>query len=1261
MPRLPSIQDVLSGRVRVDLETLFRLIHQVNPTDRGLSPGQERRAYEEKSRLQSLAIRRFGDVLGLVPDPRDPEIASLVHLPSGRDGGHVRLDTLEEDARAWARERLASTAVPETPATRGRASAVPPISPPDAGPHPPPGDRPDDAARRGAEALAAYDYDEARTCFEEDLRHHPGRVEAAVALLELLVDVLGLDDDAMDVAGRLRAGVRNHPEVQALVARSAARSGRFEVVFAALPGLAPSVLVEVLQAVAEGALARGDLPTVLRCRELLAAVDAGQPCVRLLDLGVERLRVRLHAPDEAALDALVAGGRWDEARAAAAALLTAWPGSPGARRVQRLLDERGRAEGVAALERRLEEACAAGDPDVARRLIRDLREAGGSAEPWERRVAAILADKQAREDAGRVADVVGRLQREGPVEGVLATFASLPPALRSAVRRDAPQQPALEWVEEALGKGARGDAALAARLASVGGEARQALAVGDLDRCRRLVAPVEPALRDLEAGHALLAGLEDALARRDAARIAEVAPRVMECLDAGDVPGARRLLEPVRATLVVPPASLQPLLDRIRAEEARCATWAEVRDRATAQDWVGLRRMAIPVDDPRLPPDVRAIVAHLDENTRAFHRLEVVQAFGTALHGLVDLHFEEHPVVAVDPAGRCVLAVLRHGWIVGAWVLPEGSGEAVLFSLYTGLRGDLTDLVVEGRRIRMVTSTGGWMVLDCVAWSVEDLRVRPPGGGDQVVEQFQVVPFTPYGWMETRSTRFETTVSVVDLERGVVVRSGRDPGYTFCPVVADPPLVAAFSLSGCRLHDPRGAPLPAPRFERSLGVTNLHRLPGTSGWIALMADPDKDEGPEPCEDDRLLMVARLAPDGRVLARCPLDEATTVASYGFAVSPPMGMAWFLTTGKLSVSGPSNWADDRRLVGIGLDREGNPSPAWEVAVPRFAFLVQDAHAGRVGLVFLDRDGVQVVPLGAEPPRVPPLDRGCWRQLWTRPDRISCSHIFDDLRGAYTYRPAGYKDAATWERVHAETLRVHATDPDALALAAVDACRSGPYPHTLLEAATRLHPDHPRLAFLEAMGRVEEGEWSEALDRRFAGLSADSLTPSERDHLHHLQAWSALMAGDAERARRCLEAADRGGEGRCDLQPIRDLLEAQATPGTPARRVFEHLDEADRAADADDWDRVLALVDTPEMGVLEDIQVCARQARAWRRSGARTPEERWRARLVLATFVAAVAEPGRYSGRGGPFGPRSWSPDALAEEAEACRAWLGAGVEG
>ena len=56
----------------------MRLISDVNPTNKNLDEKTQQLRYEQKSRLQSMLIDRFGDELEVRRDPHQPNVVLLV-------------------------------------------------------------------------------------------------------------------------------------------------------------------------------------------------------------------------------------------------------------------------------------------------------------------------------------------------------------------------------------------------------------------------------------------------------------------------------------------------------------------------------------------------------------------------------------------------------------------------------------------------------------------------------------------------------------------------------------------------------------------------------------------------------------------------------------------------------------------------------------------------------------------------------------------------------------------------------------------------------------------------------------------------------------------------------------------------------------------------------------------------------------------------------------------------------------------------------
>jgi hypothetical protein len=86
-------------------------------------------------------------------------------------------------------------------------------------------------------ALAAYDYDRARELLERAWSLDGGGLDTALPLFELLVDVLGLDADALALEPKLAREARRDDRVRTRLALAAARSGQVERALGWLEGL----------------------------------------------------------------------------------------------------------------------------------------------------------------------------------------------------------------------------------------------------------------------------------------------------------------------------------------------------------------------------------------------------------------------------------------------------------------------------------------------------------------------------------------------------------------------------------------------------------------------------------------------------------------------------------------------------------------------------------------------------------------------------------------------------------------------------------------------------------------------------------------------------------------------------------------------------------------------------------------------------------------------------------------------------------------
>jgi hypothetical protein len=424
--------DVLEGRVRPGAREILALIHDVNPSGYDLPPKESARRYAQKSRLQSLLVRRFADEIQVEPGD-EPGVVGLRHRSSGADACHAIIASLDDDARSWVQMRL--------DLDDGAESAPPSVTPLDEpAESAPPSDAPLDELStgallaRGRAALEAYDFDAACERFRAALDR--GSREAAPLLLAVLVEHLGLDEDALGVEERLDAETLKQRDVRLLLALAAARCDQRDRAVRHVRAEEGDEAAEVFVALARRALARGAVEDAARDATEVQRRGPAHPAWHDLAATVKKRRAEERAPLEAEAQRLFEAGRFDEAEAGAAALTVRWPESAVAHAIARAGEERRRREQAHALAI---EGHAALDQSETERALVLLRRAfalgvhGDDATQAEQdleRAEAAARERQGREKADEIVHVL----REGYLLRGLTDYVALDAERRNYVQ-----------------------------------------------------------------------------------------------------------------------------------------------------------------------------------------------------------------------------------------------------------------------------------------------------------------------------------------------------------------------------------------------------------------------------------------------------------------------------------------------------------------------------------------------------------------------------------------------------------------------------------------------------------------------------------------------------------------------------------------------------------------------------------------------------------------------------------------------------------
>jgi hypothetical protein len=1278
--------DVLEGRSRPNARELLALIHEVNPSGHDhLSPRETARRYAQKSRLQSLLIRRFPDEIRVEPGDDEPGVIGLRHRGSGADACHAVLASLDDDARSWAQRELD---LGDEEAESARALTPRALSEPAGPPSGAPLDdfSTDELLRRGKTALKEYDYPAARERFEAAFDR--GNAEAALLLFTVLVEHLGLDEDALALEERLDAGARKQSEIRLLLALAAARSYQRDRALRLAPGDVGDAAAEVFVALARGALERGELDH--------AAADAGEAQRRgpshpaLLDLAetIKRRRAEERAPLEAEAQRLFAEGRFDEAEARAAAIAARWSESVVAQTIHRAGQERRRRDEARALAHEGSVAAEAGEALRALGLLRralTLGLEGEDAARAQRHLAWAEAAERAQAETDKAIAVL-HLLRDGHVLRALTDYVALDQPRRDRVKGAHPLDELIFLDQTGIhGSGpeakAAAQAVMALRRAITSATADAATAVElllahwpvlhvlpdavkclevsqDLERLRRMTAAIEAQ----SAGMTAFDGSPESLSRSlklltavrredlseedrvDHDRIVARMRRMGERMDraklvgklrnSGDLAGARDVLDGL-----------------IRFEEA--GKGIDDEDGVPVTDWHGKR--ADVVRDLAKIADVRISGA-------------------PALDCLLG---------AEAPALRDVPQSLLPGG--QELVLAEAHGGLVFYQILDTLTGRVTRRTSMRMRrpfeVGRVAQRAGHVVLlgsDGMCLDVNPLDWEIGAGisisaGSEHAEQSVLAPGGRFAWGSLTIDGWWTGVSVQDLDRH---SEGR--GKTFSESVLrvsvrpllgldEPRVVMSRDRGTLTVYEARGALFGTTQHDLPVLPRSVTVHPSGKGLFALIREGGA-EAPR-------ARWAELAADG-MPQRAPAGEDRIVdgldpdAFCETAVALGAGVVFVLAAARGARRSRTPRA--RRLIGFAAGGAGL-TRCFDVEVPARVTLAQDVTARTVVALSPHEEGIEVVPLGATPPTfrtAPPATSPlaladltlvplepcapAGTVLWSVTGDAGSAglgieylqHLGSDDRRAMIERTIGPEDRPHVVARHLALWRV-------------------PKPAFFEEfAAIALarHPGDPEMLQIPAQRAALAGDWVAVRDG-LAPFDPAALGDAPAQHHDHLLGAALLMTGDVEEARRVLTRGAARAGGCCDLSVPLALVGAPggATP-SPAYAAARALDDAVQAADAclAAGDRGGARRALAGLAVREarEVQTLARLARAWldeptAAAPAGASVDGFALRLALAAFLAAHAEKAPTARRELPFAGARWDAatlDALATRAQA-----------
>ncbi len=445
--------DLLVERIPATALDLIRMIHRINPTKEEVGPQKAAHRYRLKARLQSLLIRRFGDGLSVEqPDVNQPQLIGIRLRNFSEDACHALIHELDEDARSWAQRQIDERQhdrLQDFPELRDLPKPDSPAPP--AQPKPTLTERSEEELLQlGRKALDEFDYEKSEALYRQALQRSEGGLQAALALLEILIEHLAADEKALALSGSFSASTLKDKGIRIRLATAHARLDRIEPALATIrrivePEAAPVYYLAAKHFIAqqEEGQALNQLASLKACGSTEFVLGTGQ-----LEREIRSLQARRLEPLEAQMLHRWQAGAVEEAANAAHRILSLMPENKAARKVLSDLEKKAQQDQIEILRKQAGEARAGRDfkreADCLSRIL-----AMGESTPRLKRLLAEAQNQAVRQrEKAEVDDLVSGWS-DGEREKTLLAYSGLNTSQRERVRARI-QNPHFTWMETAL-------------------------------------------------------------------------------------------------------------------------------------------------------------------------------------------------------------------------------------------------------------------------------------------------------------------------------------------------------------------------------------------------------------------------------------------------------------------------------------------------------------------------------------------------------------------------------------------------------------------------------------------------------------------------------------------------------------------------------------------------------------------------------------------------------------------------------------------
>ena len=1093
-----------------------------------------------------------------------------------------------------------------------------------------------DLVELGGIAFEEYDYEETENCYREAFVLSKGGVQAALPLLELLVDYLAAYDGAVQLFSKLSKKSLADSQVRTLVALAAARTAKQDIALQMVQGVKNPRLFDVYLALAKHAIKDKrdqDASTFLE-----RSRDFGSPNNEVLRLEDElaSLRTILQTQLEDELKQLASSAGRDEIESQANELLERFPSSGYARKVLSDLQKQKRGiEGMLLVER-AKTALEREAYTMAKNLFRQALSLGGSKEEIGPLLEVAEQKDQEKQDLVLVEEVLEFFQNSYEKKALRA-YLKLDEKLRMSVRQKVGLE-LLGWAEDLMmiSKTASEDLILGLLAYQTALSQKS----DDPEKSYKLLKAYKHILEGLDGFDELI---EEARLGFRETRINQTLNHIEQaraCLDNASFDDALKHIGSIDHSLldVDKVEQVDKLLVAVQRARETHILQSHYERCLVHNDLLSARRAARELREQGSEQDkldwkdkLNELSDHIQQKWRlSVFKEEDCKSSSELLNFSFQGGYREGYILKLQPAGpdsettgkaKMLIVTPLDDWVFVRTFLPESGSLETCVVFRTPLPFGKLYVTTADEHALWLVGQGGILKLDRQNWDIlnwdsfKDLI--PPNCS---VVSAHLTMDSSFLWVNVKTNTSERSILIVDIERKVTVRTLTGFQGALPIIGGEGPLYLGVRKKSSKLFDTRGTGVWDDRF-RPAEARSAAIHPDGKGIVVLHPNSGK-------EDPDCLAVTSYFPNGKQTDQLVLKNTHSKYECVITTSMKEGLSFILCLD-----------DDLKkiLLAIGHDDTGS-TEIYRCRVSNRCSLISDLDSKKVALVTADGEGVETVLLGDKAPGVRSEALHIGREIPRFRTPILClNQVMANNLSVNTFCTTILElprfEVKKWVR---KSRDFYKSMPEKLVQLyySLRLTRNFDLAKELATWSAKLELSHSGISLIYGETLCEDERWKEAL-RILENLNVRDFDTHQAEHFQHLKGFVLFKSGQRKRAFRAWKASQRQGSGICNMEPYINLAKPLSDPlraedwdekAPLVRRVMGAIKTANVSLYHKNPEIAVIVVGTPLFWYLREYQSLARLARAWMMLTPSRASEKLQKLIALAAFrmVHSVKNP-------------------------------------